>query len=557
MMVKILNLVPILCCIYLVYHVNGDEPLVKTPQGTVRGYHKKSFGGRQFLAFEGIPYAKPPVGNLRFAEPEPANKWTGQLIGNKTYMCLGYIPIPGMKGFLGSEDCLYLYVYVPLTNIKGDENLDVVVHIHGGAYQFGSPSYMAKPDFLMDQDIVYVTMNYRLAILGFLSTEDNVVSGNNGLKDQALALKWIKDNIKYFGGNPNSVTLTGLSAGGSSVHHHYFSPLSKGLFHRGLSQSGTAFSPWSIVEYPLKKANEVAGHLNCSSDSTKVMVDCLRKVGAVDLMKAMTKLFIYLDGIPLILFGPVVEKGENPFLPDHPYKLIKEGRINDVPWITSNVKDEGIFPTAFFVMNHIMSLFEEKWNDIIIYLCDLYDTVDESDKVTVAKALRKYYYGNKAVTEKNAYSMVRLLSDRMFFNGAETSVRLQSKASKSPVYYYIDTYIPADPILPIFGMKRGVAHGDDGGLIFKIITVGAVLDPQDEKLMKHLTKFVADYAKTGKPSINNVEWLPVDPDSKEINALEIESPDKVFMTKVEHIGSMEFWDSLPIKENEKLYPELR
>ncbi|XP_050510014.1 venom carboxylesterase-6-like isoform X3 [Diabrotica virgifera virgifera] len=448
-MVKILYLVPILYCISLVYYVNGSENRIKTPQGTVRGYYKRSFGGRQFLAFEGIPYAKPPVGNLRFAEPEPADKWTGQLIGNRTYVCLAYLPLPGFKGIIGAEDCLYLYVYVPLTKIKGDENLDVVVHIHGGAYQFGAPSMMANPDFIMDQDVVYVSFNYRLSILGFLSTEDNVVSGNNGLKDQVLALKWIKDNIKFFGGNPNSVTITGSSAGASSVHHHYFSPLSKGLFHRGFSQSGTAFSPWSIVEYPLKKANEVAGYLNCSSDSTKDMVDCLKKVSSVDLLNAMTKLFRYLDAIPLVIFGPVIENGENPFLADHPYKLIKKGKINDAPWVTSSVKDEGIFPTV----------------------C--------------------------------------------------------------------------------------VAHGDDGGLIFKVISSGPILDPQDEKFMKHLTKFVADYAKTGKPSISNVEWLPVDPDSKEINTLEIDSPDKVFMTKMEHIGAMEFWDSLPIKENEKLYPELR
>uniref|UniRef100_A0A6P7G1D3 Carboxylic ester hydrolase n=1 Tax=Diabrotica virgifera virgifera TaxID=50390 RepID=A0A6P7G1D3_DIAVI len=556
-MVKILYLVPILYCISLVYYVNGSENRIKTPQGTVRGYYKRSFGGRQFLAFEGIPYAKPPVGNLRFAEPEPADKWTGQLIGNRTYVCLAYLPLPGFKGIIGAEDCLYLYVYVPLTKIKGDENLDVVVHIHGGAYQFGAPSMMANPDFIMDQDVVYVSFNYRLSILGFLSTEDNVVSGNNGLKDQVLALKWIKDNIKFFGGNPNSVTITGSSAGASSVHHHYFSPLSKGLFHRGFSQSGTAFSPWSIVEYPLKKANEVAGYLNCTSDSTKDMVDCLRKVSSVDLLNAMTKLFRYLDAIPLVIFGPVIENGENPFLADHPYKLIKKGKINDVPWVTSSVKDEGIFPTVLFVMNQVMSVFEENWNDIIIYLCDLYDTVNESDKVNVAKAMRKYYYGKKAVTENNPYPMVRLFGDRMFFNGAETSLRLHSKASKSPVYYYFDKYIPADPIFPFFGMKRGVGHGDDGGLIFKVISSGPILDPQDEKFMKHLTKFVADYAKTGQPSINNVEWLPVDPDSEEINTLEIDSPDKVFMTKMKHIGAMEFWDSLPIKENEKLYPELR
>nr|CAH7761876.1 unnamed protein product [Callosobruchus chinensis] len=204
-------------------------PEVSIPQGALRGSYRYSYHSRKFSAFEGIPYAKPPVGDLRFSPPQPADGWKGVLNADQTYTCTQYLPLPIVEGVQGQEDCLYMNVYVPRERIEGNENLDVVVHIHGGGFMIGAPSIMAGPEMLMDRDIVYVNFNYRLNIFGFLNTQDDVVSGNNGLKDQSMALQWIKDNIKYFGGNPDSVTLTGLSAGGASVHFHYLSPLSKGI----------------------------------------------------------------------------------------------------------------------------------------------------------------------------------------------------------------------------------------------------------------------------------------------------------------------------------------
>ena len=123
---------------------------------------------------------------------------------------------------------------------------------------YGSGHFYSPPTLIMDREVIYVTFNYRLGILGFLSTEDDVVPGNNGLKDQTLALKWIRDNIASFGGNPNSVTVSGGSAGGSSVHLHFFSKLSRGLFHRGFAQSGLALNPFSIQEQPSMRARKLA-----------------------------------------------------------------------------------------------------------------------------------------------------------------------------------------------------------------------------------------------------------------------------------------------------------
>lgn len=122
----------------------------------------------------------------------------------------------------------------------------------------------------------------------------------------------------------------------------YFS----GLFHRGLAQSGTVLLPWALVEKPLEKAKKVANRLECPTDSTKSMIDCLKKIDANDIREAAKVLYVYLNGVPNTVFGPALENTTNPFLTDHPYKLLNERNIYDVPLITSNVQDEGIFPVG-------------------------------------------------------------------------------------------------------------------------------------------------------------------------------------------------------------------
>jgi bile salt-stimulated lipase len=202
----------------------------------------------------------------------------------------------------------------------------------------------SRPEFLMDRDVIFITFNYRLGILGFLSTEDDVVPGNNGLKDQVMALRWVQNHITSFGGNPDSVTLTGLSAGGSSVHFHYFSEMSKGLFHRGFSQSGVALNSFSLQEDALKKAQRLADAVGCPSTPTQALVDCLKQRHHTQILEKVPLFFGY-SFLPFAPFAPVVEKGSKPFLSEHPYSLLTKGKINDVPWISSNTAHEGIFPT--------------------------------------------------------------------------------------------------------------------------------------------------------------------------------------------------------------------
>ncbi|KRT86802.1 hydrolase, partial [Oryctes borbonicus] len=279
----------------------------------------------------------------------PALPWLGTWNANSTgIICAQVMHAPEPEGgyYTGNEDCLYLNVFVPGKIVDSTRALDVIVHIHGGGLMFGSSNSYAGPNYLMDTDVIVVTINYRLGILGFLSTEDEILPGNNGMKDQVFALKWIRDHIKSFGGNPESVTLTGLSAGGASVHLHYFSPLSKGLFARGVSFSGNALVPWVLQDKPLLKAKLLGAHMGCTYKNTQDLIECLKQRPTRQIVESIRIMRPWLFN-PFSPLGVVIEKGsKNKFLAEHPYILVKEGRFYDVPWITSLTSEEGLYPAA-------------------------------------------------------------------------------------------------------------------------------------------------------------------------------------------------------------------
>lgn len=180
-----------------------------------------------------------------------------------------------------SEDCLRLNVYTKSTSPV--KKRPVIVYFHpGGFYELSSQSKsVAGPEYFGDRNIVLVTANYRLGILGFLSTGTKEAPGNNGLKDQVEVLRWIQNNIDRFGGDPNSVTLMGYSAGAMSVTLHLVSPMSRGLFHRAIIMSGAATSQWTIPNNQLYLAKKQARLLKCSDESIESIMECFRKVSNV------------------------------------------------------------------------------------------------------------------------------------------------------------------------------------------------------------------------------------------------------------------------------------
>ena len=289
----------------------------------------KTKQGKKIFAFRSVPYGRPPVGNLRFRRPEPAEPWSGvrncTKESRKSFQPNVLAPESMFRE--GGEDCLYLNVYtkdylnVGDGPVNNDEVslLPVVVFLHGGAFVVGScESFLYGPQVLLDRDIVLVGVNYRLGAFGFLSLECDDAPGNLGLHDQHLALTWVQENISMFGGDPDNVTLMGESAGAMSAFCHLVSPLSSGLFHRVIALSGT-FSNTLLHNdrRPRNYALSLATRLGYTSDQShnQDILKFLQKQKAVDIVKASI-MFLDWDYAFPMPWVPVIDDYSNkPFLP--------------------------------------------------------------------------------------------------------------------------------------------------------------------------------------------------------------------------------------------------
>lgn len=323
--------------------LQGLTEVIPNAHGPIKAVHK----------FLGIPYASPPTGNLRFAPPEPLKGWKRDGLYKATHfrsICMQMLHHYNVsiqqawEGFSDaedniSEDCLYLNIYTPAAQDtskqqgKSQELYPVLAYIHGGGFFAGTPIRVVTPgEYLPLQGIILVTIQYRLGAFGFFSTGDSTAPGNYGMLDQVEALKWIQDNIESFRGDPSKVTLLGESAGGASVNLHLLSSLSKGLFHRLISESGTDLSPFAFngKSGVTLSSLQFAEKLNCASANKQKMMDCLRSLKAEQILTASN----------YFAFNPVVDKH---FLHDSPINLRKAGKFQKLPTIAGFVSEEGSF----------------------------------------------------------------------------------------------------------------------------------------------------------------------------------------------------------------------
>ncbi|XP_031779585.1 venom carboxylesterase-6-like [Nasonia vitripennis] len=415
--------------------------------GTVIGQYKTSYKGRLYEVYEGFPYAKPPTGSLRFEEPVPIGPWGILNATNSKSVCAQYFDIPPDKNGLpvtegrvtGSDDCLYLSINVPVLE-DTKRKLPVIFLIHGGSFQYGNGlTYGAKNKYLLDRDIGFVSINYRLGILGFLSTEDEVLPGNLGLKDQSLSLRWTSENIAYFGVDPNRIILVGYSAGSSSVQYHYLSPLSRGLFHGSIGLSGTVFNPWGFALGAREKARKLGAIFNCPTQDSRKLVNCLKGIPAQSLLAA-TKEFQYWQFMPEAPFTPVIEKADTrPFINKSPKEIANAKEVYDVPAVFGMVSDEGCDPGAGYAPHdNVLKDLNDNWISIAphSHLLQYNYTLPRRLHKILAVAARKFYFGNKKINTTTASASIRMLSDKHHFTGIEQGVRLQAMVTKSPVYFY-------------------------------------------------------------------------------------------------------------------------
>ncbi|KAI8494979.1 Cocaine esterase [Branchiostoma belcheri] len=328
------TVVPLLFCCLGATAGQDDGPVVATVTGQVRGTttHTTDLPDKPIYTFLGIPYAAPPVGDLRYRPPQPAVPWEGvrDAVEYGSYCPQNLTSFNAMdhdfpeefgENMTTSEDCLTVNVYTP--TVAPDTPLPVLLWIHGGALMIGFGSPPGWEAIAAHQDVVVVSINYRLGVLGFLSTGDDNMPGNYGFLDQVHAMKWVKENIRNFGGDPDRVTIFGESAGGISVSYHLLSPLSKGLFQRAISQSGT-WKTFPVNPEPLTVTKMFAEKAGCETEDTAVITACLKEKTPEELLEA----FAALGFIPFLV--PVVD---GTFLTTDPMELMDKGEINTVDYL--------------------------------------------------------------------------------------------------------------------------------------------------------------------------------------------------------------------------------
>jgi carboxylesterase type B len=403
-------------------------------------------------------------------------------------------------------------------------------------------------------EVVLVTMNYRLGALGYLSTGDEVVPGNNGMKDQVLALRWVKQNIAQFGGNPHNVTIGGISAGGGSVHLHILSPMSEGLFHRAIAQSGSALCPWAAEDPAVArtKAFRLGKVLGCNTSDSKELVEFLMTVPAQQLTEATDKALTKNEKHPLpILFHPVIEleKHEDEvFLPDRPIDLIRNGKFHKVPLIIGVTSKEGklILPD---LLEHTSwyNFLNNNWEPLLTVQLKLPKGTEKIKEIS--RKIQEFYFGDKAVSKETWSQLLDVYGDILFNTGAYRSAKEQQSKSSASVYLYqFSSEVKGAQNFPSDLSIPGASHGADLPYLFEMALPMITLPPLDDDSMevsKKMLKMWINFAKNGNPtpqpdSFLGVTWSPVT--KTELNYLNIEK--KLTMHRDLMKENMDFWDKI-------------
>lgn len=329
-----------------------SDLIVTTRLGRVQGVRLPVPDRNHVVAFLGIPYVEPPLGKRRFRPAEPKKPWNG-IFEARDYpnACFQSVDTtyPGFPGTemwnpnrMMSEDCLYLNVWVPPS--PRPQNLTVMVWIYGGGFYSGSSSLdVYDGRFLAyTEKVVVVSMNYRVAALGFLTLNgSSEAPGNVGLLDQRMALQWVQDNIHFFGGNPKQVTIFGESAGGASVGMHLLSPDSRSLFTRAIMQSGVPNTPWATVNFDeaRRRATMLGKLVGCGEGNDTELIDCLRNKHPQELIDQEWQVLPY-SSLFRFSFVPVID---GVFLPDNPEAMISSGNFKYTQVMLGVNQDEGSY----------------------------------------------------------------------------------------------------------------------------------------------------------------------------------------------------------------------
>ncbi|XP_022102515.1 carboxylesterase 5A-like [Acanthaster planci] len=493
----------IILCILAVSAADEDGPVVHLGQSSaVKGFITRAVDSQTpVYNFRSIYYAAPPTGKRRFAPPARRKPFQGLSDATKfgplcpqdielTVKAFAGLPMPTWEM---SEDCLHLNIHTPSLDVEA--KLPVMVHFPGGAFANGGAGFYDGTALAANHQVVVVTVNYRLGALGFLSTGDSTLPGNYGLLDQGAALRWIASNIKKFGGDPQTLTIMGESAGAMSVHFHMLSHVNEKLFRRAIAQSGAANAPTALVRDPRELAEKLANAFHCPTENARAMVECLRqkpadKLGRVRLTKRP------------IEFGPVVDGF---YLKDDPRAIQSKYQLPRKELLTGFNSDEGgqsildTRGTKDFFENLSAKTFDTFLEEL------LYLTVPKDLPVKpLARAITKIYIGDRSLKDDDEarQTISDIVTDSMFVSPAITTANTLSHNGLS-IFLYEYKHRSSFSSLPPWAKAD---HGDEEAYVWgEPFMEGRGVEPEkfteeEKELSRTMMVYWTNFAKYGTPN---------------------------------------------------------
>ncbi|XP_032891788.1 carboxylesterase 5A-like isoform X2 [Amblyraja radiata] len=496
----------LLAVLALATAAGGGRPIVVTSYGPLEGKRVSVRGtDTPVYSYLGIPFAKPPVGPLRFSRPELPEGWTGTR--KATALAPGCPQDSVMEDMLlailkitltpraYSEDCLYLNVHTPVSPTDTQTKLPVMVWIHGGGFTIGSATYYDASPMAAYEGVVIVVIQYRLGLLGFFSTGDAAMPANLGMLDQVAALQWVQANVASFGGDPRSVTIFGQSAGGISVSLLLVSPLASGLFHRAISESGTALLEGFITRDAMSSAQLVANKTGCGMDTSQELVNCLRTRSEEEMVTIRKTIRI----------APIVMDGV--FLTKEVDQLLKAKQFHMVPYLLG-------------VTNHECGWF-------LAQLVNQPGWQEGMDREMVENAIRSLnllppeemeqvldeYLGDTRDRTRIRDLYLELLGDLFMVLPTIRTARLCRDAG-GPVFLYEFQHSTSivRPDRPDF-VKAD--HGEEIGYVFGAafwdgdVVLAENVTAEEVALSRTMMSYWANFAKNGDPNGEGLELWPV------------------------------------------------
>uniref|UniRef100_A0A3B3Z6Y3 Carboxylesterase type B domain-containing protein n=1 Tax=Periophthalmus magnuspinnatus TaxID=409849 RepID=A0A3B3Z6Y3_9GOBI len=516
-------------------------PVISTAQGRIRGIltplPSDLLG--PVVQYLGVPYARPPIGERRFQPPEPALPWPG--IRNATQfapvcpqsldernMLTDMMPswltanlnIADTYLTQQSEDCLYLNIYVPteegecIINAFCSFSTDiheeggqrpVMVYVHGASYTDGTGNMMDGSVLASYGNVIVITLNYRLGVLGFLSTGDQAAKGNYGLLDQIQALRWVKENIAAFGGDPNRVTVFGSGAGASCVSLLTLSHYSEDLFQRAIIQSGSALASWAVNYQPYKYTRQLGEKVGCVLEDSSALVECLRGRSYRELVEQNIVPAKYHTAFAPVIDGDVI--------PDDPQILMEQGEFLNYDVMLGVNQGEGVKFVEGIVDSEDGVSAEDFDFSVSDFVDSLYGYPEGRD--TLRESIRFMYtdWADRDNTETRRKTLVALFTDHQWVAPAVATADLHAQYG-SPTYFYSFYHHCQSDATPPWADS---AHGDEVPYVFGVPMVGPTdlfncnFSKNDVMLSAVVMTYWTNFAKTGDPN------QPVPQDTKFIH----------------------------------------